>query len=157
WNTDEPGAALPVEWVIQESTDPAFGAAADFAPGGMSPGFAPLPERRFVARYYRVRGKHGDAYGPWSNTVLVGATERSAFTETAAAESDASSLLAVHRALLRFAAARGNFIALLSLPEHYRASEALEHAGRLTPGGPEEEPAAPPSSPLHPRVAPLTE
>jgi hypothetical protein len=70
---------------------------------------------------------------------------------------DRSALLAIHRAVLRFAAARGDFLALLSLPDHYRTREALEHTGILTPGGVEEEPSPPTTTWLMPRVAPLTE
>jgi hypothetical protein len=156
WTTADPFDTLPADWTIEEATDPGFSAAAELAPEGMFAGYAALPERRVAARYYRVRGRSGTTYGPWSNTVLVGPTERAAFTEAAASAFDAAPLLATHRALLRFAAARGDFLALLSLPDHYRAGDALEHAGRLTPGGDEEEPAPAPSSPLSPRVAPLT-
>ena len=157
WTTVDPVEALPLEWEIEEATEPQFSAAVPFAGDTMVAGYAPLPERRFTARYYRIRARAAGVAGPWSNTVFVGATERAAFTETASRVYDSTALLAVHRALLRFAAARGDLLALLSLPSHYRAPEALEHSGRLTPGGPEEEPAALASSPLTPRVPPLTE
>ena len=157
WAVEDPAAPLAGAWEIEEATDPGFAAASPFAPDGAVFGFAPLAERRFAARYYRIRPLQAGVHGPWSNTVRVGPTERAAFTEVPVRAYDATVLLAVHRALLRFAAARGDLVALLGLPDHYRTAEALEHVGRLTPGGPEEEPAPAPSSPLFPRVQALTE
>jgi hypothetical protein len=157
WTTEDASLPLPDAWQIEVATDAGFAAASEYAPDDMVQGYAPLPRRRFAARYYRVRGVQDGVHGPWSNTVRVGATERAAFTEIAVREFDATALLAVHRALLRFAAARGDLLAVLSLPDHFRTAEALEHAGRLTPGGPEEEPAPAPPAPLFPRVQPLTE
>jgi hypothetical protein len=146
WTLEETADSVPVVWSIEEATDPGFGSTTEFSPTGMSPGYAPLPERRFGARYYRVRGNRGGLLGPWSNTVRVIATERAVFTEPSAREYEASNLLAIHRALLRFAAARGDLLALLALPDHYRADDALEHVGRLAPGG-REEFIGPPSPP----------
>src|SRR5262249_50489917 len=158
WSTADPSALLPDDVEIEESIDPGFAAAEPFAPDGVVPGSAPIPLRRIAARYYRVRGRRDDGtYGTWSNTVRVPATERATFTETTALDYDASLLLAVHRALLRFAAARGDLFAVLALPDLYRAPDALEHTGRLTPGGPEKEPTPQLTSPPVPRVAPLTE
>ena len=157
WTVVDVVTVLPAAWEIEQATEPGFAAANAFTPDGMSSGYAPLPEQRFALRYYRIRGRAGDLVGPWSNTVVVGATERASFTETPAAAFDGVALLAIHRALLRFAAARGDFLALLSLPHHYRVPEALEHSGLLTPGGPEEEPSPAPSSILTPRVPPLTD
>jgi hypothetical protein len=157
WTTEDPSAPLPAEWDLQEATDSGFGTAVRFDPDGASPGFAPLRRRRVSGQYYRVRGVAGGVYGVWSNTVYVPATDRAEFTEVTSAAYDASALLAVHRALLRFAAARGDFLALLSLPDHYRAPEALAHTGLLTPGGDEEEPSPAGGGPLFPRVPPLTE
>ena len=42
-----------------------------------------------------------------------------------------TTLLAVQRCLLRLCAARGDIMAVLSLPEHYREREALAHAATL--------------------------
>jgi hypothetical protein len=158
WSTADPAVPLPVEWELQAATDSGFGTAVAFVPDGASAGFAPLPPRRVSGQYYRIRGVAGASYGVWSNTVYAPATDRAEFTEVPSAAYDAGSLLAIHRALLRFAAARGDFLALLSLPDHYRPLEALAHIGLLTPGGDEEEPTqAVGSGPLFPRVPPLTE
>lgn len=157
WNTEDPSAPLPAGWELQEAIDSGFGTGVRFDPDGASPGFAPLRRRRVAGLYYRVRGVVDGVYGVWSNTVYVPATDRAEFTEVAPAAYDTSALLAIHRALLRFAAARGDFLALLSLPDHYRALDALGHTGLLTPGGAEEEPTPGGGGPLFPRVPPLTE
>jgi hypothetical protein len=84
--------------------------------------------------YYRVRATADSLASDWSRAIAVVvagvqqwlvADERSYSPET---------LLTVHRALLRMAAARGDLFALLTLPEHYRASEAAAHAQLLTSG-----------------------
>jgi hypothetical protein len=89
-------------------------------------------------RYFRVRGRDEDRCGPWSRTVIVEPEERLTWTLRPVAEYDDAVLLAVHRAMLRFAAARADLVALLSLPRHYRAAEATRHVGRLTAGGDEQ-------------------
>ncbi len=86
-------------------------------------------------RYFRVRGCRGELRGPWSNTAIVEPIERVGWTLVPEAQYDDAVLLAVHRALLRFAAARADLIALMSLPVHYRAQDALSHVGKLTAGG----------------------
>ena len=154
WMPEDPAATLPAFWELMEGADAGFSSGVVVEFEGTTSGFAPLPRRRFSARYFRIRGVADGVYGVWSNTVFVGATELAAFTELPAEAFDTSTLLAIHRALLRFAGARGDFLALLSLPDHYRTPEALGHTALLTPGGPEEEPT-PPTGTL--RVPPLTE
>jgi hypothetical protein len=154
WMPEDPAATLPAAWELMEAADAGFSSGIVVAFEGTPPGFAPLPRRRFSSRYYRVRGVANGVAGVWSNTVFVGATERVAFTELSADAFDAGTLLAIHRALLRFAGARGDFLAVLSLPDHYRTPEALGHTAVLTPGGREEEPAIPTGTL---RVPPLTE
>ena len=102
-----------------EATDAGFG---DGTAGGSrrrhAPGLAPLPPAPVLARATTACAASADGVpGVWSNTVFVPATERAAFTEVSARGFDAGALLAIHRALLRFAAARGDFLALLSLPD----------------------------------------
>ena len=86
-----------------------------------------------AAVYYRVRNRRGDALGPWSNTVLLQPGKRSAHTLVARADYDPSELLAIQRALIRFCAARGDVLACLSLPRHYREQQALDHVAALLP------------------------
>jgi hypothetical protein len=167
WDPEDPTiSAMPAMpatlaadvYELEEAADAGFVTARTVGPeppGGLS---FPLPEGRPEARYYRVRGLAAGLHGPWSNTVRVPGSERSDWTELAGTEVDAAALLALHRALLRLAAARGDLLALLTLPEHYRAGEALDHLARLTPGGALEPPAPlpPPGADPAAGVPPLT-
>jgi hypothetical protein len=157
WEPEDPAAPAAERFEVEVADDAAFASARPALPaepdGGAtsSPPLAiaspfPLPEARPGVRYYRVRGIAGGLHGPWSNTVRVPGSEREEWVENAASSFDAAALLALHRALLRLAAARADLLALLSLPDHYRAAEALDHAALLTPGGPAA-PAAPPLPP----------
>ncbi|MCA3130816.1 MAG: hypothetical protein ACK5YW_10050 [Betaproteobacteria bacterium] len=79
--------------------------------------------------FYRVRAESQGRAGPWSDTLRIRLPARHEYT----IESDAqpAALLPVHRALLTMAAARGDLLAVLALPEDWREDDALEHAGRL--------------------------
>jgi hypothetical protein len=92
-----------------------------------------LPELRTGLAYYRVRALLGDAAGPWSNALAFGPTGsgRPLLTPPDAAL-DGARTLAVHRALLRLCAARGDLLGLLALPRHFGAPEVLDYIARLT-------------------------
>lgn len=137
WEAEDPENPPAETYELEESSNAAFEGARRLFSGPL-PGPAPsveLPERRDGVRYYRVRGLAGGRAWPWSNTVTVPAELRAAWVETSAEEYDDGDLLAVHRALLRFCAARADLVALLSLPDHYREEDARTHVGRLSPGG----------------------
>lgn len=138
--SDEGAGAQQFE--LQESTN------ADFV--GFSSLFLDITETTVVPepfdssgssearRYFRIRGVDKDQHGPFSNTVIFEPLERVSWTLRPEAEYDDTVLVAVHRALLRFAAARADMLAILSLPQHYRAMEAVLHVGKLTVGGDEQ-------------------
>lgn len=69
--------------------------------------------------------------GSWSNgvAVLVPTPPRRVLLPTAAF--DPAALLAVQAGLLRLAAARGDLLAVLGVPEHYREDETLRHVSAL--------------------------
>jgi len=137
WEAEDPETPPAETYELEESSNAAFEGARRLFSGPL-PGPAPsveLPERRDGVRYYRVRGLAGGRAWPWSNTVTVPAELRAAWVETSSEEFDDGELLAVHRALLRFCAARADLVALLSLPDHYREDDARTHIGRLSPGG----------------------
>ncbi|HYN38605.1 MAG TPA: hypothetical protein VES39_05080, partial [Rhodospirillales bacterium] len=94
-------------------------------------------------QHFRVRLRHGDAAGPWSNTVSVRPVARTSATLRPTADDDDGDLLAVHRALIRFAAARGDLLAVLTLPRHYRRAGVEAHIGALLPAA---VPAPPPAA-----------
>lgn len=138
WEPEDPANPPAETFELQESSNAAFERARVLHSGPL-PGpemELELPERRDGVRYYRLRGwVEGQPPWPWSNTVIVPAELRAAWVETSAEEFDDGQILAVHRALLRFCAARADLVALLSLPDHYREEDARTHVGRLTPGG----------------------
>lgn len=77
--------------------------------------------------YYRVRAKIGRNVSDWSNGVVAQVATASGWAVESTEEYDPRSLFAVQRALLRMCAARGDLFAALSLPEHYRREETIEH------------------------------
>ena len=81
--------------------------------------------------YFRVRATTRGRTSDWSRglTVVVGGGEQ--WLTRDAQSYDPDTLLAVHRSLLRLAAARGDLIAVLGLPAHYRSDEAIAHVGSL--------------------------
>ena len=86
--------------------------------------------------YYRVRAWRGNVAGPWSNTVRLPPTIRSQLTLRSLGEFSSDNVIGVQRALLRLCAARGDLLALLSAPRHYRQQDILDHVTLLrTPGG----------------------
>lgn len=129
--TDAPGA----QYELQQSGDPGFASGDPLYLG---------PECEFdLSRpptgsniYLRVRATAGELQSAWSDGILLelAAGERWFLDDpTTAYSSDA--LLAVQIAALRLCAARGDVLALLAMPEHYRVSDAIAHAGALKAGG----------------------
>ena len=93
--------------------------------------------------FHRVRyvTPGGEAFGPWSNTVVLDAPARHSVRADEPVRGElARELLSVHRAVLRMAGARGDLLAVLSMAAHYRRAETVEHLSGLTgleprPGG----------------------
>jgi len=118
---------------LQESIRPDFKDSADI--------FAGRDERLTVYGrepgdyYYRVRAETAGAISNWSNGVGVRISATLGYQVDSEAAYSSSSLLAVHRALLRMCAARGDLTSTLAVPEHYREDAAIEHVRtlKLTP------------------------
>lgn len=83
---------------------------------------------------FRVIARRGTLVSPPSDAEFVTLLPRQRAVIVSAADYDAAPLFDIHRALLRFAAARGDLVAVLGLPLHYREAEAIAHAQALTPG-----------------------
>ncbi len=138
WSALDSIAVAGARYDVQESTDADFFAPTSQRTNELElslPGGATSETE--VRRYFRVRSIVGADVGPWSNTVIVEPTQRVNWTLVAPSEFEDNVLLSVHRALLRFAGARADMLALLSLPAHYRRFEAIAHVGKLTAGGTE--------------------
>ncbi len=82
--------------------------------------------------YYRVRSEADGESSDWSNGVVVSIPALTQWRMND--EFEADTLLDIHRALLRLCAARGDIMAVLSLPEHFREDEAIAYRGSLTAG-----------------------
>ncbi|MEM7051219.1 MAG: hypothetical protein AAF604_16235 [Acidobacteriota bacterium] len=128
-------ANLPAErdFELQEATDAAFDTARQVH-------FGPSDEHLLAEildgqRYYRVRAVSAGIAGPWSNTVLVAAVGRAGWTLEPPESYDREGLLAVQRSLLRFCAARGDLLALLAMPDHFRRDACSEHLALLRGAG----------------------
>lgn len=120
-------------WALEESAEPGFLGPTTIYSGPQTS--AQIPFGPEGPRYFRVRAVRGGVVSAWSNTVTVLVdSRRPAFV----LEPQASwggltqdELLAVHRAMLRFAAARADTTAALSGPEHLRADDAAAYVRRL--------------------------
>lgn len=125
WTASEPGA----RYTLWEAT------SADFSDArilfqGESTQYLAFTQRE--GRYfYRVLASSGTESSAPSNSVAV--TVRS--VDWLQNESDADDMephwLVVHRAALRLAAASGDWLAVLSMPRHFRSAQALRYAQRL--------------------------
>lgn len=104
--------AWPVE--LQEAGDMGFQttrviAPSDFHSHRVSPSLASV-------RFYRVRIVDDADRGPWSNTVCIDPVNADNQPASPLSHFQRDELLDVHRAALRFCAARGDLLAVLSLP-----------------------------------------
>lgn len=134
WTQPEAG----VLFELQEAADPML-AVPSVVYSGSDTRLA-VVGRSTGTLYYRVRAMKAARTSAWSRVLQV-QVGGSSFELKPWDDAD---LLALHRLLLRAAAGRGDMLALLGLPEHYRWPEALAHA-ELLRGGPQPEDAnAPP-------------
>jgi hypothetical protein len=134
--TDAPGAV----YELQRASDPEFetGSQLYLGPGRQ---FDLSPPPAVSHLYLRVRTVVGTLQSPWSNSLLIDPTGEGRWFLDDPTPDDGSpayspqDLLEIQTAALRMCAARGDLLGLLALPEHYRASDAIAHAGRLRSGG----------------------
>lgn len=80
--------------------------------------------------FYRVRRIIGARTSDWSAGIGVRVASVSGFV-AAEEEGPSPDLQTIHIAMLRMCAARADLVALLSLPRHYEARDAIEHAAAL--------------------------
>jgi hypothetical protein len=116
-------------YIVEEATRPDFSDAVRVATGPQER--LTIYGRSHGEYYYRVRASVGAATSDWSNGLGVRVAPTKGWRLQPIGSYSPASLLAVQRALLRVCAARGDLLAVLSLPEHYREDEALEHVETL--------------------------
>jgi hypothetical protein len=133
--------AVADAYQMEASSSPTFSTVEEEARVGEAELAVELPAD--AARYFRVRGVRGPAAGPWSNTAIWVPPPRVVTTVRPDGGGQRQDLLAVHRALLRLCAARGDLLAVLALPVGYREDRAAAHVALLAPAeAPEERPLA---------------
>ncbi|MBO0779034.1 MAG: hypothetical protein J2P37_09435 [Ktedonobacteraceae bacterium] len=133
WTTPEADAS----YTLEEATTPDFSGAVVI--GGYTPAtnFVTIYGRSPGDYYYRVRAEVGDVPGDWSNGVVVRVASELRWRLNMVEEYVEGIVRMVQRALLRMCAARGDMLAVMALPEHYREDAAIQHATALTsPAGP---------------------
>jgi hypothetical protein len=81
--------------------------------------------------FYRLRALAGEVSSDWSDGIAVAVTAGEPWTASPTSD---STLLAVHRSLVRMCAARGDMLAVLSVPRHYRERDVIAHTARLRGG-----------------------
>ena len=126
---DEAPATKQMQFILQEAQEPGFNNPASIYAGSESN--LKIYGRSAGVYYYRVRLILGGQSSDWSESPpvvvsLVGRWEMNGPTDI-----KLQTWLAVHRSLLRMAAGRGDLFAVLTLPEHYRASDAIDYASGL--------------------------
>lgn len=135
WSIPEPG----VDAVhIEQAGEPAFATAQLVLSGNRerAAGHHSLSvwTLRGVTSYFRIAVRRAGVWSPWSATLFVTPPQDAALGAVAIRESQYGSevdLRAIHQAVLRFCAARGDVFAVLSLPAHFREDAAVEYKERL--------------------------
>lgn len=111
-------------FVVHESVDPGFETWEKIYSGVKTR--IPIGTRKEGVYYFRVRCiTNGPT--PWSNTQLLKVDASRMIRQFMP-----NRLLALHLALLRFCAARGDLFATLSLPENFRAHDVKAYVEKLT-------------------------
>ncbi len=81
---------------------------------------------------YRMRALAGPVSSDWSDGIAVAAIAGEPWMADHAADpAPDSTLLGVHRSVVRMCAARGDLLAVLSVPRHYREDDVAAHTARL--------------------------
>lgn len=123
--------ALPgASYVVEEATRPDYSDAVPLNAG--KDNRLDLYARRPGDYYYRASAAVGGVASDWSKGIVVRVAPPGGWQAAAVKDYRPDALLIVQRALLRLCAARGDLLAVLALPGHYREDDALAHVARLT-------------------------
>jgi hypothetical protein len=132
WTSTDVSSA---EYELQQSGDPAFADAEQLYLGpALEFDLSQPPAGSNV--YLRVRATAGDLQSAWSDAILLQLTGAERwFLDDPTAGYSPQTLIDVQIAALRLCAARGDVLALLTMPEHYRSSDAIAHVHALKASG----------------------
>ena len=123
------GGPTAAKYILEEARDPDWRDAAGTYRGASSE--YTLRDRLHGDYFYRVRFTTTDSYSDWSTGIAVRIDPSAGWKVDEASDYRDSDLLAIQRALVRLAAARGDCLAVLALPRHYRQHLAIDHVRRL--------------------------
>ncbi|HEX5749548.1 MAG TPA: hypothetical protein VFZ09_25185 [Archangium sp.] len=131
WSLEE-AQEQPVVYTLEVATFPEFQDAVVLYEG-------PAERMTLFAQnagtyHYRVRARRGIYPGPWSPTRTISISGQPGWRLRPAetyGEAEKNHLKAIHGALLTMCAARGDLLAVLSLPAHFREDDATGHADSL--------------------------
>jgi hypothetical protein len=133
FNGTEIDTSIPhLEFDLQEATDTGFGSARVIYAGADTHVAEPDSIEDGV-HYYRVRARCGERIGPWSNTLVRNPTSLRSWTLGTHTQWDHGELVAIHRGVVRFCAARGDLLAILTVPLHYHRQDVEDHLTALIP------------------------
>lgn len=118
-----------VNYVLEESTDSEFLNPTTIYTG--SDDVSTLYGRGAGQYFYRVRAEAAGQTSDWSNGVVVGVGPVPEWTLRSEDDFEPDSLLAIHRSAVRLCGARGDMLAVLSLPSHYREEETIKYVSAL--------------------------
>jgi hypothetical protein len=121
WTQPEAG----VSYTLQEASDATF-AAATLCYSGSAQRLSVIGKKP-GSQFYRVRASIGARLSRYSAAVEIHVGRCDYETRPW----QTAELLAIHRLMLRTAAGRGDMLAVLGLPQHYRFSDAVAHASAL--------------------------
>lgn len=121
WSEPEPGLC----YELQESTTADFAISVTLQQGPLTL-FNAIGKPRGTW-HYRVRAHDGQRVSPWSHRLQV----RIGHSDFELRPFQDTDLLAVHRLMLRIAAARGDLLAVQALPRQAQWTDARLHADRL--------------------------
>ena len=140
WTATDVDGAI---YELQESTEPDFTPAATIHSGAERALDIHDRPTGFIL-YYQVRAVVGTAASDWSNRLLVRTAPAARSLLANASAYDRAALVELQLALLRMCAARGDMLAVLALPEHYRGRAAVAHVSALDAAsrGPAADPTA---------------
>ncbi len=116
-------------YVLEEAADPEFVVTEVVYTG---------PETQFTiygkgaGRYYfHVRVQIGSETSDWSEGIVAELAPPPPWTLTRVEKYDSDALLSLHRAAMRMSAARGDLLAVLALPSHFREEESIRYVSTL--------------------------
>jgi len=117
------------EFILEESTDRKFQFSQIIYQGKVEEFF--ISQRDAGIYYYRVKMKIKKEFSDWSDGFAVKIAAADSWRVRTAKEFKPKVLLAVQRALIRLAAARGDIFAVLDLPEHFDKKDSILHIAEL--------------------------